>query len=533
MTVINTFWTIFKSNADEAIKGNKAIEKSTKETAAAIKNTKDQTDDLGKSFVKMVEGAAGVAGAYAGFSIVKNGVQNAADYNAQLAITAKLTGQTAQNLKTMAQLSAEFGGSREGALADFSGFTRLAQSMGIQNGSPEQTLRAIRARLSAVPEGPNALAQRNQLLNSFNVNDQGLRMALLAPDAEFNAKFLSAQSVSKLSPEDANKALDLVEKQAHLSAAEGNLFTTIGNNLIPSINTLVDKISGLINRIAGNDTASVGTGAGIIAGSAVGTGLAARWGIRAARGLSGTISGAAEGIGAAATGTAALAVGTVAGFGAIGYYAEKWRERAFSRSNAAPVAPLAKGLKTGSADLDFWRAQGYTSDQAAAIMANLSIESAGLNPAARGDGGQAVGLAQWHPDRVAAILKGTGIDVRTAGYKKQLEAVAWEMKNGDIGFDDAKFRGLSGAGPAGSYFSTNFERPLDRTGQAILRGKAALGLAAQYGSANGGNTTSVKIDKIEVNTQATDADGISRDIGNQLSKHLTLLAANFNDGRAM
>lgn len=57
---------------------------------------------------------------------------------------------------------------------------------------------------------------------------------------------------------------------------------------------------------------------------------------------------------------------------------------------------------------------------------------------------------------------------------------------------------------------------------------AAMGAGAMVG----GGTTSVSVGKVEVNTQATDAEGISRDIGSQLGKHLRQTAASYDDAVA-
>ena len=62
---------------------------------------------------------------------------------------------------------------------------------------------------------------------------------------------------------------------------------------------------------------------------------------------------------------------------------------------------------------------------------NLMQESMlGLNK----KGGDGVGLAQWHSDRVYDIYKKFGIDVRNASFMEQLQAVYDEMQaGGDVG----------------------------------------------------------------------------------------------------
>lgn len=73
----------------------------------------------------------------------------------------------------------------------------------------------------------------------------------------------------------------------------------------------------------------------------------------------------------------------------------------------------------------------------------------------------------------------------------------------------------------------------------VIRGQSAMAetnvpIAAMAGgaAAAGGvnRSTTVQVDKVEVNTQATDADGISRDIGNALEREMESAANNYDDG---
>ena len=57
--VSDIFRLIFTSNADDVIKGNEKLRKSTKETEHDLKNTRDTTQEVGVNFVKMAEAAAG------------------------------------------------------------------------------------------------------------------------------------------------------------------------------------------------------------------------------------------------------------------------------------------------------------------------------------------------------------------------------------------------------------------------------------------------------------------------------------------
>jgi len=123
------------------------------------------------------------------------------------------------------------------------------------------------------------------------------------------------------------------------------------------------------------------------------------------------------------------------------------------------------------------RDAGLSREAALGIVGNEDAES-GFNPRATGDGGQASGGFQWHPDRQAAILKGTGIDVTdpTTPHGDHVRAALWEMQHSsDPGarrawtlLQDAKT-----PAEAAAIFTQYFERPADVPGQSQARGVKA------------------------------------------------------------
>lgn len=94
--------------------------------------------------------------------------------------------------------------------------------------------------------------------------------------------------------------------------------------------------------------------------------------------------------------------------------------------------PSAGVAATGNAKdaVKFFMSKGWTKEQAAGIVGNLQAESgANLRTNAVGDGGQAYGLAQWHPDRQAKFKRAFGKDIRSAGFQEQLAFVQWEFEH--------------------------------------------------------------------------------------------------------
>lgn len=121
---------------------------------------------------------------------------------------------------------------------------------------------------------------------------------------------------------------------------------------------------------------------------------------------------------------------------------------------------------------------GWSPEQAAGVVANLHKES-GFNPGAVGDGGAAYGIAQWHPDRRAAIERGTGRSLIGASLDDQLRAIDYELRNNERAAGD-RLRATRTAADAGAVVSRYYERPAAADSEASERGAGASRWAAKY-----------------------------------------------------
>lgn len=90
------------------------------------------------------------------------------------------------------------------------------------------------------------------------------------------------------------------------------------------------------------------------------------------------------------------------------------------------------GGGTGNARtaMQFFINKGLTPAQAAGVVGNLQAESGpNLNISAVGDGGQAIGIAQWHPDRRANFQRAFGKPFSESTFRDQLNFIWWEFQN--------------------------------------------------------------------------------------------------------
>jgi hypothetical protein len=131
---------------------------------------------------------------------------------------------------------------------------------------------------------------------------------------------------------------------------------------------------------------------------------------------------------------------------------------------------------------------GWTPEQSAGLVANLVAES-GLRPDAVGDGGQAYGIAQWHPDRQSNFAGLIGKPMEGSTLEEQLAFVHAELRGTEKHAGDA-LAICTTASEAGAVVSKLYERPADREGEAARRSSLAESLLAEYGGASGGGVTS-------------------------------------------
>jgi hypothetical protein len=221
-------------------------------------------------------------------------------------------------------------------------------------------------------------------------------------------------------------------------------------------------------------------------------------------------------------------------------------------------------------DVEKFEGMGWTREQAAGIVANLRAESGsyGKNDfKAVGDGGEAYGLAQWHKDRQANFRKVFGHGIRESTRDEQLKFVDWELRNTERDAGRSLARAKD-EGTSGAVVSREFERPgtteaikaeAARNRAALARGiyeslkvpddvfsrlaqkappsvlnltqGAPANAAETYNNDNSRSNSTVTHTSTThigtINTQATDGEGLARDLDARLDRFRTANAANY------
>ncbi len=541
MTVLDTFYLLFKNDAKQTQtdvaalekqieslkdKGKKRSEQETKdlkeavarhkELAKSLKETTDQQEKLGTSFVKTIEAAAAAGTSLFAFSAIKSGVKNVTDFNSALRVTAGILGQNGSALAAFAAAGEHAGGTQEGALGAYQSLFQYYSSKGLKTADPTQLLGALRKDLAqrGTPAG------KALLLQQLGISDTGI-IALAESSGTDYQRALAQGQAAALSPEQQAKLRDLkqaeVDATQELNRAFGTMGAELSGVIIPALHKFGEILHGITNVPGGSTALAVG---GTIAG-----GYGAKWvagAIGRALGLGGSAA-AAGGLGATGIGLAAAGIA-----GGAWYLLGKEQDAIKSYFGKGKSSPGNQNA------IDFWTSQGYSREQAAAWAAQEQSESSG-NPRAYNQGHY--GLYQWSEARRQKILAATGIDVATASAADQRKAAAWEAEQTGIA---AQVKASGDAGSASDILTRQFERPYsgaalssEATKRAILAGKLAFGSPA-IGSFSSGSTrtNSVKTGDINVYTQATDANGIAAGLGSALQNQLRLTVSAWDDGVA-
>jgi hypothetical protein len=230
--------------------------------------------------------------------------------------------------------------------------------------------------------------------------------------------------------------------------------------------------------------------------------------------------------------------------------AEAARQRAGGTSRttwSGTIKPMAGAAGNGDI-MSKLMAAGWTREQAAGIAASFMQESS-MDPASKNATSGAYGIGQWLGSRVGDFksfsgkdLKGSSMDDQLAFFNHEVGPKGKEARAGRL------LHAATTAEEAARIHSEAYERPGDdeanvgrrqrlarqfalagRVGNAQAAGAMPAGAGASVagiGSKSSTNTNSTNIEKIEIHTQATDAQGIAAALRPAVEKYTFAAQAN-------
>jgi hypothetical protein len=120
------------------------------------------------------------------------------------------------------------------------------------------------------------------------------------------------------------------------------------------------------------------------------------------------------------------------------------------------------GLAATKSAFEFFTGKGYSTAAAAGIVGHLPIES-GMNPAAVGDSGTSIGLAQWHKERADALKDyAASVGKPASDFQTQLDFIDRELHQPQFAPTLAKLQGARTPEEAAHAFM-DYERPAGYT----------------------------------------------------------------------
>jgi hypothetical protein len=159
----------------------------------------------------------------------------------------------------------------------------------------------------------------------------------------------------------------------------------------------------------------------------------------------------------------------------------------------------------------FMQAHGASADVARGIGAGVTAEGGGLGMAADG----AFGIGQWRGDRRRALFKFAGSNHPT--LQQQLDFMLSEM-TGSEGAAGLAIRNSGSPAAAARAYISRYMRPGAGTQGDYNRASRVLGQSlGDAGDQGGGGGRSVTIGTLNVQTKATDAKGIAKDLPAELN----------------
>lgn len=407
-----------------------------------------------------------------------------------------------------------------GAMRMNPGLQGLLKSMGVSGGDGQKQLTGLMETLKNQfgEKGYFAAARVGSL---FGLDETTFRMLWMNLD-KLKQKQEDQKRRMKEAGVDADamagKWVDFSNKLDLLGDNFGILEERITADFLPAASAVIGVVNDMVeafNRL-NNATGGAAGQAGTIATSTVAALLVKRWltrllGGKAAQAAiaAGATAGGVTAGGVLATGGALVALGATIYPQAAG---ESDAEELARREKDMALQRGGSGKDRKQAVMDYFISRGWSKEQAAGLAANIARES-NFKSNTVGDGGQAFGLAQWHPDRQAAFKQKFGKDIRDSSFEEQLAFMHHELTEGNEQGAGARLRRAGSAGEAGDIVSRYYERPRDVAGEAGRRGR----LAETYlgGSPGGGNGGVSLTQQTTINVNGGDAAATGREVATQ------------------
>lgn len=549
MSILDTFFILFESDASKLDKGLQESDKKTKDLEKDLNAADVAGGKLGGTLMGALAGLAGAAVAAMGFSALTGHILEAADAADKLNESSEKFGLSIEDLSVWGDLVKKNGGSAEGFIGSIAGLNRqLAQLEVTGKSRAAPFLKELGIDLDdAANKGKTAMDFLPQLADSFSKLDAGKAQALgarlgLDPATIMTLRAGKAEVAALLEKE---KELGVVtKKQGEIADAFGDqmddtrhafrsVWLGVSEYVIPPLTWMAAKMQDVAIFFRKHSDFIVGLM--IALGTAVAIYAIPPLFLMAKAAIVAFAPFILMGIAIAAVATAfALLYDDVMNFidgndSLIGQMLDK-----YPAIGAVVNAVIDTVKALGDAIAWVFRTMVDVLQIAAALwnkLAGAVLEFTGLGAVIEAF--------------VAGIMAGFGAmgDFVTGIWDAIISkvAAAIEIFQKAVNFvksiGGAISEGLASVKEAVGIESDPKVQEAVAKGQQQLAGASATPMAGQTSNSvnnakSVANTTSVSVGQVTVQTQATDADGISKAIGGTLASQMKQAASNFDDGVA-
>lgn len=269
MTILDTFYLLFKSDADKSVedvkklqdqvdilaaKGKKRNEaenlayvKSSRELKEKIQDNKNlvkETNEVGNSYVKMAEAIGGVITAYLGLSAIKSGIISATKMTNSLQIQSQWLGVNGEELSAWGKAVEQAGGSVEGLQGSIKALHDTYVKAGIP--FPSNPFDALLKLAKQWQELGLSQAGKEQAGLKLGL-DEGT-ILLLSKGPEAIRKIVDEQNkLLNVTQKDLESARELTKEWDKTATAVQGVYVKISTAITPAMT----KLLGIVREIAG------------------------------------------------------------------------------------------------------------------------------------------------------------------------------------------------------------------------------------------------------------------------------------------
>lgn len=497
MSILEQFYILFASNAKDVKRDMVDADKATNDFEKSLKSADETSAKLGLSFEKLaLSGIAALEG-FASLNKLKDAIVQAVDYNAEIEKTSRLTGVNARELSLWNGVVARAGGDPGGR--EYLGFLKSLNERYASLGVNDR-IKRVNEDLLKYSSQFYALEQKSpgssQALAARLGIGPDLWLALKDGPAIFQANIDKQKELNNTTAETAKASFELKQQWADTTTE----FTSAFTSLIPFAKLFLDLLEAIATTV--RVVADLFTVQGWKDLSKTGT-------FRAVTDLF-TINGWKDLYNQATGGGAATSTPPT--------------------NPTTPPANAPRGIRNNNpGNLRSWGGA-----QTVGGFAQFSTLGEGLHAedrqlqlyGQRGIDTLAKIVSTWAPGRdgnnvpayIAALQKSTGFD-----------------PNAPLNLNDPAVRAKIAAGinahENGAAYGDIANQQIAPIAAAAQSGIAGADSAPLNGVQNGGSKT-IQIGSITIQTQATDADGISKDLNGALEKHFNNTIGAYDDGVA-